>query len=131
MMFKTIRQTIVLSAAPSQLYETILDPEKHAEFTQAAATNDKKAGGKFTAYDGYISGTNLELVKNRKIVQRWTAADLPKGVFTEVTFEFKKHEKGTELVFTQKNVPEKSYKELTQGWKDYYWKPLKAAFSGI
>jgi activator of HSP90 ATPase len=126
---KTISQTIVLNAPRNLVYEAILDPKIHAEFTQAKAENDIKVGGKFSAYDGYINGTNLELKKDERIVQQWTSADLPKGHLTEVIFEFKDHPKGTELIFTQTNVPEIYLKSLTQGWKDSYWKPLKAMFS--
>lgn len=128
MIMKTIRQTVIFNASPHQLYEAILDPEIHSNFTQARATNSRKAGGKFTAYDGYISGINLELDKDKKIVQKWTSTDFPEGHFTEVAFEFKSEGKGTSLMFTQTNVPDKNYKEISKGWKDFYWKPLKKMF---
>ena len=128
---KTIQQKIILGAPRHKVYEAILDPKIHAEFTQAKAENDIKVGGKFSAYDGFISGTNLELKKDEKIVQRWTTTDLPKGHFTEVIFEFKDHDKGTELLFTQTNVPDKYYKSLVQGWRDFYWKPLKSFFAFV
>lgn len=126
MKFKTIRQTVIFGTKPSELYSAILDPEKQAEYTQAETSNNMKAGGKFTAYDNYIEGTNLELEKDKKIVQKWTCTDFPKGHYTTVVLEFKKHEKGTRLVFTQNNVPDKNFKNIAQGWKNFYWKPLKA-----
>lgn len=125
---RTIEQTVVIGASPAEVYEAILDPEIHSEFTQAKAENDMAVGGKFSAYDGYISGVNLELVKNKKIVQKWASTDFPEGFYTTAVFEFKKHGKGTELIFTQTGVPKKNFKETAQGWKDFYWKPLKAYF---
>jgi activator of HSP90 ATPase len=125
---KTIEQTVIIGAPPAEVYEAILDPKIHSEFTQAKAENDKKEKGKFSAYDGYISGVNLKLDKDKKIVQKWTSNDFPKGHYATVTFEFKKHNKGTELVFTQTDIPEKNCEEVAQGWKDFYWKPLKAFF---
>jgi len=125
---KNIEQTVIVEARPDDVYDAIIDPRLHAEFTQAQATNTMKVGGKFTAYDNYISGTNIELTKGKKIVQKWTSTDFPDGVYTTVTFAFKKHAKGTELVFTQTGVPEENASEIAQGWKDFYWKPLKAFF---
>ena len=34
---------------------------------------------------------------------------------------------GTELSFVQTGVPYDQYEEISQGWHDYYWNPLKAA----
>ncbi len=125
---KTIRQSVIINASPHDLYEAILDPKIHSEFTNSKATNTRAVGGKFTAYDGYISGTNLVLEKDKKIVQKWTSTDFPKGHFTEVKFEFRKEGKGTKIIFTQTNVPEENYKEISQGWIEFYWNPLKEMF---
>ena len=60
---ETIEQNVIINAKPEDVYDAILDPEIHSEFTQAKATNDMKVGGKFTAYDDYISGINLKLAE--------------------------------------------------------------------
>jgi hypothetical protein len=31
----------------------------------------------------------------------------------------------TQLIFTQSGVPEEFYDDIRQGWKDYYWIPMK------
>jgi len=122
----TIKQTVIFKASPAQLYEAILDPAIHSKFTGAKATGSAKVGGKFTAYDGYISGVNLELVKDSKIVQEWTSTDFPEGHKTQVTFEFLPVKTGTKLKFTQTNVPGENYADIAKGWEDFYWIPLKA-----
>ena len=125
---KSIKQKIILKASPHELYEAILDPKMHSQFTGSKATNDRKIGGKFTADDGYAFGKNIKLEKDKKIVQSWATTDFP-DTFTEITFEFNKKGSSTELVFTQTGVPDKSYKEISDGWKEFYWKPLKEMFS--
>jgi activator of HSP90 ATPase len=129
---KTIRQIVLINASPHDLYQAILDPKLHSKFTNSKASGSMKVGGKFTAYGGYISGTNISLEKDKKIVQKWTSADFPKGHYTQVTFEFKAEGKTagkvTNLTFTQYNVPEENYEEIKQGWIDFYWKPLKEMF---
>ncbi len=29
------------------------------------------------------------------------------------------------LTFTQTDVPDEFYEDISQGWRDYYWKPMK------
>lgn len=70
-MARTIRQSVTVGATPEQVYEALMNSKKHAKFTGAAAKISRKVGGKISAYDGYISGTNVELVENKKIVRMW------------------------------------------------------------
>ncbi len=122
---KTIKQTVLFNASPAELYEAILNPKIHSEFTGSKATNSQKVGGKFSAYDGYIWGTNLELEKDKKIVQNWACSDFPDGHFSRATFEFKKVGNKTKLVFTHEGVPEKEFEKISAGWFEFYWAPLK------
>jgi activator of HSP90 ATPase len=48
-----------------------VDAKKHSAFTGAKATGEVKVGGEFSAWDGYITGRNLELEKGKHIVQEW------------------------------------------------------------
>lgn len=73
----TIRQKIIIPAAPNAVYEAFMDAKKHSAFTGSKATSDARAGGKFTAWDGYISGKNLELEKGKRIVQEWKTTEWP------------------------------------------------------
>jgi len=103
----------------------LMDSRKHANFTGEKASISRKIGGKFTAYAGYISGVNLDLVEDRKIVQSWRGNDWPAGHYSRVTFLLKKVKGGARLIFRQSGVPEVHYKDIHQGWRDYYWKPMR------
>ena len=85
----------------------------------------KKVGTKFSIYGGDITGENLELVPDRKIVQTWRYNDWPEGHYSKATFLLEKSSSGTKLTFTQTDVPEDRYDDIAQGWKDYYWQPMK------
>ncbi len=124
-MSKPIRQTVTFKATPHEIYEMLMDSRKHAIFTQSAASISRKVGGKFSAYDGYITGTNLELVPDQKIVQVWHASDWPAGQMSRVLFRLERVKGGTRLFFTHRNVPDDQYEELKQGWIDNYWEPMK------
>ena len=122
---KIIKQTVTFKTTPHEIYEALMDSRKHSKFTEGKVSISKKVGGKFSISDGYIEGTNLELVPDEKIVQSWRASDWQEGHYSKVTFKPSKVEKGTRLDFTQTGVPEDQYENISQGWKDYYWKPMK------
>src|SRR5574337_1303023 len=124
---KTFKQKVTIKATPQEIYEALMDSKKHSAFTHAVAKIGKKEGAAYSAYDGYIVGKNVKLVPNKKIVQTWRSVDgvWPEDHYSEVTFEMKKAGKGTELLFTHKNVPENQVAEFKSGWKEHYWEPLK------
>jgi activator of HSP90 ATPase len=122
---QTIHQTITFKATPHKVYETLMDSKKHAELVGAEAKITKKVGGKFTIYDGEIEGENLELVPDKKIVQSWRYSDWPEGHYSKATFLLEDSNGGTRLTFTQTDVPDDKYDDVSQGWHDYYWQPMK------
>jgi len=122
---KTIRQSVTFRAPPHEVYEALMDSEKHARFTGAGASISCRVGGRFTAYDGSLEGENLELVPDVKILQSWRSDDWPEGHYSRATFSLAKVEGGTRLTFTQTGVPEDFYEDVKQGWIDYYWEPMK------
>ncbi len=122
---KTIKQSVTIKASPHDVYEALMDSKKHAKFTGGKASISREVGGKFTAFDGYSEGVNLELVPDKKIVQSWRAEDWPEGHYSKATFALKEVPGGTELTFTQTGVPEEFMNDIAQGWQDYYWAPMK------
>jgi activator of HSP90 ATPase len=125
MEIKTIRQSITLKVSPHDFYEALMDSRLHSQLTGEKASISKDVGGKFSTYDGYAEGVNLELVPDKKIVQSWRASDWPEGHYSKVTFSLKEVEGGTHLTFTQAGVPGEQYEDISQGWRDYYWAPMK------
>ncbi|MEI6280806.1 MAG: SRPBCC family protein [bacterium] len=124
-MLKTIKQKIILGTSPHEVYEILMDSKKHTQITGAKAKINREVGGKFTAYDGYCEGTNLKLIPDKKIVQEWRANDWPSGHYSLVTYNLAKNKNGTELSFTQRGVPSEQYKEIKDGWREFYWDRMK------
>ncbi len=109
------------------IYEGWLDSKVHSAFTGGqVAKIDNKIGGKFSAWDGYIFGTTLELDPYRRIVQAWRTTEFPKDApdsRLEILFEEKKD--GTKLTLIHTQLPEGQLEDYEQGWKDYYFKPMR------
>ncbi len=124
-MSKTIRQTATFKASAHDIYEALMDQKKHAKFTGGEAKINRKVGGEFSISDGEISGKNLELVPDKKIVQSWRYSDWKAGEYSTATFSLEEKDGKTRLTFTQTDVPNEHYEDIKQGWKDYYWGPMK------
>lgn len=121
-----IKQTVTFQAKPEEIYDLLMNSKKHAEFTGGKATVSAVVGGRVKAYDGYIEAKNVGLLPGKKIVQEWRAADWPSEAWSLVKFELEKTKTGTKLTFTQTGVPEEFVDEISSGWKEYYWLPMKA-----
>lgn len=87
----------------------------------------REIGGAFSAYNGGLHGTNIDLIQDRRIVQAWRAEEdsWPLDYFSTVVFELIEQDGKTKIKFTQTNIPEEYYDSISQGWYDYYWNPMK------
>ena len=124
---KTIKQTLIFNASPKEVYELIMDAKKHSAISGSKVKMSRKVKGKFEVFDGYVNGYNIEIEEHKKIVQGWYFAEegWPQDHYSICTFKFDKKGKGTQLTFTQTEVPSPAVKGLTGGWKQYYWEPMK------
>ena len=122
---RVIEQTVSFKASPHDVYEALMDSAKHAEFTGAPATISREIGGEFSIMGGALSGKNIELVPDQKIVQSWRSNDWPEGHLSTVSFALEADNNGTRLSLTHAGVPDDSYDDVQQGWHDYYCSKMK------
>ena len=54
-----------------KIYDTWLSSEGHTKMTGGSAIVSDIIGDKFTAWDGYIEGGNIDLEPNKRILQTW------------------------------------------------------------
>ena len=119
----------VFNSTASEIYNAWLTSDGHSAITGSTAKVDGNIGGKFSAWDGYIFGTTLELMPNQRIVQAWRttefAEDAPDSRL-EVLFE--QIDGGTRVTLIHTNLPEDQADEYRQGWEDFYFKPMREYF---
>jgi len=125
---------INLDASPQEVFGAWLNSKGHSDFTGAKAEIDPKIGGKFTAWDGYISGRTLKIEKGKKsdkwrIVQSWRTTEFLKDTpDSKIEVLFEKKGDGTKLTLIHTKIPEGQEDMYKEGWKDYYFKPMKEYF---
>ena len=64
-----------IPATPAQIYRTWLDSDGHTAMTGSPAVASAEVGGSFSAWGGYISGSNVALEPDSKIVQLWRTTE--------------------------------------------------------
>ena len=115
----------VFKTTASEIYNAWLSSEGHSAITGSPAKVDGTVGGKFSAWDGYIFGTTLELKADQHIVQAWRtsefADDAPDSRL-EVSLE--DIEGGVMVTLTHSNLPKDQVDSYRQGWEDFYFKPM-------
>jgi len=118
----------VFPAPPEQVYNAWLDSKAHAKMTGGAAMVSDVVGEAFTAWDGYIRGTNLELEAPVRILQDWRTSEFTDDEGDsrlEVLFE--EEGGGTRVTIRHSNLPEHGM-QYKQGWVDSYFTPMKSFF---
>ena len=105
--------------------ETLTDAKQFSAFSGEPAEIDAKAGGAFSCFNGMITGRNVELIPNQRIVQAWRAGNWPEGVYSIVRFELNAQGSNTKLTLDHAAFPDGAAEHLDGGWHKMYWEPLK------
>jgi activator of HSP90 ATPase len=110
------------------LYHAWITSDGHSKMTGAKAECSSAVGGEFSAWDGYITGQNIELQAGQKIVQSWRTTDFQSNDRdSEVTITFRDHGNHCHLVLKHRNIPN-GQPDYQAGWKQYYFEPMIAHF---
>jgi uncharacterized protein YndB with AHSA1/START domain len=128
----TYTLTSIIPATPQQIYEAWLDSIAHSEMTGGEANMSDEIGAEVSAWDGYITGSNLELVPSERIVQAWRTSEFAdEHDDSIVTVTLEPVDEGTLLTLVHSNVPDahRSYEE--GGWESQYFEPMKAYFTKL
>lgn len=128
-----MKESIVLKETfktnPTELYNAWLDSDIHSEMTGGDASCSAEIGASFSAWDGYITGHNVELIQDQKIVQKWRTSEFEEADEDSLlTIELNHLTDGrTELTLTHTNIPEGQTQYL-EGWTDHYFIPMQSYF---
>ena len=134
---EAIHQEVLFKSPRKRVYEALTDAtqfEKVAQLSEAMKSGmvppgkpaeiSREAGGAFALFGGYISGRQIELVPNERIVQAWRAASWPAGAYSMANFVFTDQDSNAKLIFDHRGFPDGTAQHLAEGWHVNYWGPL-------
>ena len=118
-----------IAASIEEVFDAWTSSEGHTAMTGAEAQCDAQDGSSFSAWDGYIQGTNRQMQRPNKIVQAWRTAQFTDAEEDSLlTVELTAENNATRIVLTHENLPEHGA-QYEQGWVDHYFEPMKKYFS--
>jgi activator of HSP90 ATPase len=115
-----------------ELYTTFTDPQRIAAFTRGPPRQFDGAhvGGKFSIFDGNVTGEYVTLEKPKQIVQKWRLAQWPEGHFStqEIFFDQNDVDSVTVMRVTWTGVPVGQEEVVQRNWDGYYVRSIKQTF---
>ena len=125
-MSKTIQLAAALPASPDRLFDMYLDPKEHAAFTGSPVTISATPGSAFRAFNGVLTGTILQVVPKRLIVQswrspHWTESDLD----STLILTFMPDAGGGRIDLVHVNIVDNDFAGVSHGWEKFYWTPWR------
>lgn len=111
-----------LSAPPEDVFDILMSSEKHSELTGATSSIEPEVGGRFSYFDGGVSGVLEDVEPHRRIVQTLRAADWPEGHRTSVTCRLEPLADGqrTQVQVLEEAVPADHLDDVLAGWQGYW-----------
>ena len=99
--------------------------------TGGGTTASADLGARFTAWDGYITGENLELEPPTRIVQSWRRTEFPAGTNdSRLEIILDEADGETKITLRHSEIPDGRNESYKWGLVDHYFEPMKAHFSG-
>jgi activator of HSP90 ATPase len=134
---ESIHQEVTFQATRKRVYDALTDAkqfQKVIELSDAMKSRipagappaqiSTEPGGAFSMFGGIITGRQIELVSNERIVQAWRPAYWNPGVYSIVKFALADSDSGTKLTLDHKGFPDGDAQSLLDGWNKNYWQPL-------
>ncbi len=123
---RTITMAVHLPCSAAKLHRMYLSPKLHAAFTGAPVKISARAGATFEAFGGAISGTILQVIPNRLIVQSWRSIHFyRRDLDSTLILSFWPEEGGGRIELTHVNVSDSDFAGVSEGWSKYYWTPWR------
>ena len=121
---KQIEQTYFIKASVESVWNALTNAELIEKWGAGPAEFQATEGGKFSLWGGDINGINNKVEKNNLLEQDWYGHDHPDRCY-KVAFKLKSSDGNTVVTLSHADVPDEEEKDFADGWKDYYFDPIK------
>lgn len=119
-----------LPATPREVYDAWLASETHSAMTGGEADMSDQLGAQVSAWDGYITGENLELAPGDRIVQSWRTSKFGEAdPDSKIEVTLAPDPEGCKLTLRHSNVPDADTSYERGGWSENYFEPMRAYFA--
>jgi activator of HSP90 ATPase len=112
-------------APPDEVMELLTDTEFIKDWSGAEALIEKKPGGRFMMFDGWVKGTIIKITGN-ELSYTWKPSEWSAGTQeSEVHYKLESAEHGTEVQVDHTGLPdEEELENYKEGWEKYFFGPI-------
>lgn len=143
----SIHQQVTIPAGRREIYAILADAAALSALCGMGGTAGRAEGAEFTAFNGHVTGRQVELVPGCRIVQAWRFPDWAPGTYTIVRFTVERDnsniagsdaDEATILTIDQDGYPDGAdalgchqtwHDHLDEGWRMFYLTPLARHFA--
>jgi uncharacterized protein YndB with AHSA1/START domain len=134
----SVQQQAVIPASPAQVYAVLADAEALSGLSGMSGQTGRSEGEEFAAFDGHVTGRQIELVPGERVVQAWRFPVWDPGRYSIVRFTLAPEDGGTVLVIDQDGEPygadaigchQTWHDHLDANWPTFYLTPLARHFA--
>ncbi|MEE4197325.1 MAG: SRPBCC domain-containing protein [Bacteroidales bacterium] len=123
---KDYKNYFFIPASPEEVFIALTNPFTIELWSGYPARMDDQEGTEFSLWEGDISGKNLTIEPNKKIVQEWYFGEQKNPSI--VTLKIFEKKNGVQVELNHTNIPDEVYENITEGWNEYYFGALKDFF---
>ena len=120
---KDFRYKIEITADPEEVFAALTNPFQIGLWSGYPADMKPEVGYMFSLWEGDITGVNLEVIPNKRLVQEWFFGEQEEQSVVRITLKKEGTKTGVDLLHT--HIPDEVYDEITEGWRDYYLGAIK------
>jgi activator of HSP90 ATPase len=124
----SIHQQVTIPADPERIYQVLADAEALSALSGMGGTMARTEGEEFVAFDGNVTGRQIELVPGVRIVQAWRFPRWEPGQHSLVSFTLTAVDGGTRLTIDQHGEPDDWHDHIAANWPTFYLTPLMEHF---
>jgi activator of HSP90 ATPase len=119
---KEFKKYFKIQASVQDVYNALVNPNVIELWTGDDVVMDDQVGTEFSLYEGNITGKNLEIEKEKKIVQQWYFGDQEEASIVTIKLHADKENTSVEVRHT--NIPDEAYENIVEGWSYAYFEPI-------
>jgi uncharacterized protein YndB with AHSA1/START domain len=116
-----------LNASPEKVFEALVNADVIQIWSADEAKMTDRVGFEFSLWSGQITGTNTEVIKNKKLVQTWHYDTWKEA--SKVTITLKAIGEKTLVSLVHEDVPEKALRSIADGWDSFYFGAIQDMFN--
>ena len=111
-----------------QLFEFFTDPRMINAWTKSPTEFELTRGSSFKMFDGNVSGVIVDFEASKSLKLQWRLKSWAEGHLSEVNVAFNRSKEASTIHLEQTGVPDCEAESTKMGWKNNFFRAIKATF---